>query len=327
MSPEFTFHLNTTRFDENYQPAPTTRLTTNFANLARGQNRQANLSRTLLMISNRFNQLASWDNPSADRYTVELDIISADIQLPGKSPSEVFPLIEILQPSILDKTTQQRLEGLPGNSFSSYLRDYDFSIRLPAYNLQRTAFGLPEDFGELHGKLFKALTKSAAFTARFRQAPVMCISASTTKTYQRTGNRHPILGVEYQQNQLSLTDSYFQKMGLEVRFFMPENSLGPLAFYFQGDLLADYSNLELIGTISTMDTFQKIYRPEIYNANSPAGHLYQPSLHSQDYSLTQVVYDREERRQLALQQAKYTEEHFLTPYAELLEHWAANFPD
>ena len=82
---------------------------------------------------------------------------------------------------------------------------------------------------------------------------------------------------------------------------MPPNSAAPLAFYFSGDLLGDYSNLELIGTISTMEAFQKIYRPEIYNANSVAGKVYQPSLKHQDYSLTRIVYDREERSQLAIE--------------------------
>ena len=60
-------------------------------------------------------------------------------------------------------------------------------------------------------------------------------------------------------------------MGLQVRYFMPPDSVAPFAFYFSGDLLNDYSNLELISTISTMETFQKIYRPEIYNANAAAG--------------------------------------------------------
>jgi hypothetical protein len=36
-------------------------------------------------------------------------------------------------------------------------------------------------------------------------------------------------------------------MGLKVRYFMPENSAAPFAFYYSGDLLADYTNLELIG--------------------------------------------------------------------------------
>ncbi|MNC35725.1 hypothetical protein D3C75_842180 [compost metagenome] len=114
-------------------------------------------------------------------------------------------------------------------------------------------------------------------------------------------------------------------MGLQVRYFMPPNSVAPLAFYFRGDLLSDYTNLELIGTISTMETFQKIYRPEIYNANSVAGKSYQPSLKHQDYSLTRIVYDREERGQLAIKQGKFTEEQFIKPYKHILEQWSANY--
>ena len=100
--------------------------------------------------------------------------------------------------------------------------------------------------------------------------------------------------------------------------------MAPLAFYFQGDLLADYTNLELIGTISTMETFQKIYRPEIYNANCAAGKIYQPSLKNHDYSLTQIVYDREERSQLAVKQGRFAQEHFIKPYRNVLEQWAAD---
>ncbi len=103
-------------------------------------------------------------------------------------------------------------------------------------------------------------------------------------------------------------------------------SVAPLAFYFRGDLLNDYSNLQLIGTISTMETFQKIYRPEVYNANSAAAAIYQPSLGEQDYSRTQIAYDRVERSQLAVKQAKYTEEHFITPHKDLLDRWTAKYP-
>ena len=74
-----------------------------------------------------------------------------------------------------------------------------------------------------------------------------------------------------------------------------------------------------------MESFQKIYRPEIYNTNSPAGEVYQPSLNYQDYSLTQVVYDRVERGQLAVKQGKWTEENFIKPYQDILEQWAAKF--
>jgi hypothetical protein len=111
-------------------------------------------------------------------------------------------------------------------------------------------------------------------------------------------------------------------MGLQVRYFLPTGSVAPLAFYFTGDLLSDYSDLELISLISTMETFQKIYRPEIYNANSVAGQVYQPSLNYQDYSLTQIEYDRVERSELATKQGKWTEENFIKPYQQVLEQWA-----
>jgi hypothetical protein len=114
-------------------------------------------------------------------------------------------------------------------------------------------------------------------------------------------------------------------MGLRARYFMPPNSVAPFAFYFMGDLLGDYTNLELISTISTMETFQKIYRPEIYNANSVAGAHYQPSLKHQDYSLTRIVYDREERSRLAVEQGNFTEERFIKPYKTILEQWSANY--
>ena len=114
-------------------------------------------------------------------------------------------------------------------------------------------------------------------------------------------------------------------MGLTVRYFMPTGSAAPLAFYFAGDLLSDYTDLELISAISTMETFQKIYRPEIYNANSAAGQVYQPSLKYQDYSLTQIVYDRAERSQMAVTQGKFTEEQFIKPYQTILNEWAASY--
>ncbi|MFN3734385.1 DUF1852 domain-containing protein [Comamonas testosteroni] len=325
MNEKISFSLKSIRFDENYQPSDSTRITTNFANLARGKSRQQNLRSTLKMIDNRFNDLAHWDNPTGERYAVELDIISVEMKLGAKSSNAAFPLIEILKTSILDKRTNKRINGIVGNNFSSYVRDYDFSVLLPEHNVNRAEFSMPADFGELHGQLFKQFVNSSTYQQHFDKAPVICISASTGKTYQRTGNQHPVLGVEYQQNELSSTDQYFAKMGMQVRFFMPPNGVAPLAFYSGADLLSDYTNLELIGTISTMETFQKIYRPEIYNANSAAAKLYQPSLKNQDYSLTQIVYDREERSQLAVKQGKFAEEHFIRPYKNVLDKWTAAY--
>lgn len=323
MSNDFTYNIKSIRFDENYRPSDSTRITTNFANLARGECRQENLSGALKMIDSRFNALAHWDNPKADRYSVELDIISVDIDVEGKG--ENFPTIEILKTSIIDKKTNKRTEGIVGNNLSSYVRDYDFSVRLLDHNKGRDEFNVPEDFGDLHGKLFKHFIESDAYKASFSKPPVICLSVSDSKIYYRTENHHPVLGVEYQPNETSLTEQYFKKMGFEVRYFMPENSVAPFAFYFFGDLLSDYSNLELISTISTMETFQKIYRPEIYNANAVAGKQYQPNLQHADHSLTKIVYDREERSQLAIKQGQFAGENFIKPYKSILENWSANY--
>ncbi len=324
MTKDLTFTIKRLAFDEDYCPSDSTRITTNFANLARGENRRDNLRNALRMIDNRFNALAHWDNPRGDRYSIELDIISVEMNVGAEDHGDVFPMIEILKTTINDQKTGDRIEGIVGNNFSSYVRDYDFSVVLPEHNRGRSSFSTPDNFGDLHGKLFKSFLNSDVYRQHFQKPPVICLSASSSKTYRRTGNQHPVLGIEYQQDELSSTDLYFQKMGLQVRFFMPPNSVAPFALYFVGDLLADYTNLELISTISTMETFQKIYRPEIYNANSAAGACYQPSLKNQDYSLTRIVYDREERSRLAVEQGRFAEEHFIKPYRAILEQWSAN---
>ncbi|MEE3853131.1 putative oxygenase MesX [Gordonia sp. LSe1-13] len=318
MTNECAFSIGTTRFDEDYTPSTTSRGTTNFANLARGEDRRQNLRNAVTMMNTRVNELLHWDNPGGDRYQLELDIVSVDLHLTSVGDDATFPVIEVLDVDILDTTTGARTEGIVGNNFSSYIRDYDFSVRLPGHK----ATGIPSDFGDLHGQVFQRFLESDEYRERFPQLPVICISVSTSRTYTRLTNHHPILGVEYVADALSLTDEYFGKMGLTVRYFMPPGSVAPLAFYHRGDLLNDYSFVALAGTVATMETFQKIYRPEIYNANTAASEVYRPSLDYGNYSLPQVTYDRVERTQLATTQGKFTEVSLMEPYGDVLERWA-----
>ncbi len=222
MNNKFTYTIKRTRFDENYNPAENTRITTNFANLARGVNREENLRNTLIMMNNRFNSLAHWDNPHNDRYAVELDIISVEMNIAQDSAS--FPVIEILQTHIVDKKSGERHAGIVGNNFSSYVRDYDFSVLLLEHNKDQSRFSVPENFGELHGNIFKDFVQSSAWRANFSKAPVICLSVSSKDVYHRTGNEHPVLGIEYAQEGVSLTERYFSKMGLQVRYFMPKTA-------------------------------------------------------------------------------------------------------
>ncbi|GAB3116271.1 putative oxygenase MesX [Novispirillum itersonii] len=323
MTAQFDFTLKTLRFDEDYTPAESTRLTTNFANLARGESRRQNLRNALQMIDNRFNSLAHWDNPHGDRYSVTLDIVSVDLSVNGVAGR--FPAIEILQTTVTDHKTGTEIPGIVGNNFSSYVRDYDFSVLLREHNAGRTGFSVPGDFGDLHGRIFRAFVASEAYKAQFARLPVICLSVSDAKTYTRTTNAHPVLGIEYTPGETSLTEAYFRKMGMEVRYFLPQGSTAPYAFYFFGDLLNDYTNLELISTIATMETFQKIYRPEIYNANSVAGEVFRPRLNHQDFSYTRITYDREERTQLAIRQGELARDTFIVPLRAVLKDGSAHY--
>lgn len=322
---DFIFTLNSTSLNENYHPSSNTRLTTNFANLARGANRKENLRNAINMINNRFNALANLDNPNGDRYVVELEIITVTMCIDDTNIINKVPMIEVLKTNIFDRNTNHQIEGVAGNNFSSYVRDYDFSVLLIDFNKNKTSFTVPENFGNLHGKLYKCFVNSDTYKEHFKMSPIICLSVSSNKIYTRTEYQHPVLGFEYLQNEYSLTDEYFSKMGLKVRFFMPQNSVAPMAFYHSGDLLADYTDLGLISSISTMETFQKIYRPEIYNANSGAGKIFKPSLKHEDYSVTRVEYDRDERSRLSIEQGKYAEENFIKPNKSILEKWSANF--
>ena len=58
MNKDFTFTIKNISFDENYHPSDNTRATTNFANLARGDSRQANFRNALKMTDNSFNAMA-----------------------------------------------------------------------------------------------------------------------------------------------------------------------------------------------------------------------------------------------------------------------------
>src|SRR5690606_16313704 len=162
MSKEFTFSIKSTRFDEDYRPSDNTRITTNFANLARGERREENLRSTLRMIDNRFNAMAHWDNPNGDRYALELDIISVEMDVEAGGIGKGIPMIEILKTSSVEREVNDSIEWMDGNDLYSYVREYDFSVLLREHNEGKAECSAPGDFGDLHRKLFKSLVNSAA---------------------------------------------------------------------------------------------------------------------------------------------------------------------
>lgn len=193
------------------------------------------------------------------------------------------------------------------------------------HNKDQSRFSVPENFGELHGNIFKDFVQSSAYKTSFSKAPVICLSVSSKDVYRRTGNEHPVLGIEYARGRRLADRALFQQNGAAGALFYAETqrrAVGLLFFRRSAQRLHQHGadrDHQHDGDVS------KIYRPEIYNANSAAGQYYQPNLNHLDHSVTKIVYDREERSLLAIEQGKFTQQHFIDPHKTLLEQWSANF--
>lgn len=206
--------------------------------------------------------------------------------------------------------------GPIGCNYSSYVRDYDFNVVLP-----RIRAGLaPDDrgtFGDLHGLLYRLQFRRHRPLGVLDDAAVIAISVSHGREYRRTGDVHPMLGVAYRSvGEPSVTTGYFAKMGLTASFFMPPGSRAPLAFYHEPGDLVGRPREYLAALVAVMDTFESIYRPEIYPTRSPAGDCFIADLHDPDHDRPPAVYDRLERdASLGPAQAERCRREFLEPDA------------
>ena len=111
-------------------------------------------------------------------------------------------------------------------------------------------------------------------------------------------------------------------MGLRTQYFRPGNLPAPLAVY-SSQALHEASDHYLAALIAVMANFQRIYRPEIdlsrIGFGTLPGEVSQASLSNQEYDLPAISYDRNEREQLAEQQAQFIEETLMKPHGEVLE--------
>jgi hypothetical protein len=323
------FEVTTTPFNVDYIPAQHSRQTTNFVNLARDDTtRQQNLKILFEEIESRYK---NFNGPDANcKDFLHLEIVTVLIHFEG-SKSTPFPMAEFLQATFENKVTGERRPGPTGFNFSSYIRDWDFNILLP----QLIESGLEKSmnaFGKLHGLLYQMMFKDFWFKGIIETPCIFVLSVSTNKTYQAQKVTHPILGRQFQvSGPPSLTDKYFSNMGLEVSYFQPPTALAPLAFYHRYNDLQKRHGSDLAALIAVMETFQRIYRPEIYASNIPAGEIFTPSLNNSNFVQPRIRYDRLERDQkLARHQANIAWNDFLQPHAKqiakLLECFTSKLP-
>lgn len=316
--------LTSTPFDAGYVPADQTRLTTNYANLAKDpRGRSERIAATLALIDRRFHE-ALGELGGVHRYRLALDILTVGIRFEN-GPAVWFPMTETLRCRIHDLQQERWLPGPTGCNYSSYVRDYDFNVVLPRIRSGVATAEEVESFGALHGLLFRLQSRRFHPSGVFDEPLVIAISVSSGRTYRRTGSTHPLLGIEYLPEQgESITSGYFAKMGLGVSYFMPPGSRAPLAFYHEPHDLLRRDRRALAALVAVMDTFESIYRPGIYRARSPAGAVFTPDLSNPDHEPPVVLYDRVERDNvLGPRQAEVARAAFLEPNAAALRRLLA----
>jgi len=320
------FRMSSTPFDQGYIPHSGSRLTTNFANLAKDpHSRPERIGATLARIENRFHALIGEEGDSS-RYQLEWKILTFSIRFPDGN-NAWFSMTETLRCVIRDRFLGIDLPGPTGCNYSSYVRDHDFNVLLPKVRSGKLPESELTTFGNLHGLLFRILFRRFHPKGILEDPMIMAISVANGREYRWGETVHPVLGREYLAPQAeSLTSRYFAKMGLVVSYFMAAGSRAPLAFYHEpGDLLKRPPTF-LAALIAVMDVFESIYRPEIYCARKSAGEVFRPDLANLDFDEPSAIYDRIERdTTLGRDQAQRAQKEFLTPNSEAISRFLSQY--
>jgi len=319
-------HMSSTPFDAEYVPFSGSRLTTNFANLAKDpHSRSERIGATLSGIGNRFHELMG-EAKGSSRYQLEWKILTFSIRFPDGN-NEWFPMTETLRCVIRDRFLGIDLPGPTGCNYSSYVRDHDFNVLLPKVRSGKFPDSELTTFGNLHGLLFRILFQRFHPKGILLDPMIMALSVANGREYHRGETVHPVLGREYLAScEESLTSRYFAKMGLVVSYFMAAGSRAPLAFYHEpGDLLKRPATL-LAALTAVMEVFESIYRPEIYCARKPAGEVFKPDLANMDFDEPPAIYNRVERdTSRGREQAQRADKEFLIPNSEAITRFLIQY--
>lgn len=317
--------LTSIPFDADYVPAAHSRLTTNFANLSKDtQGRGERIAAAIACMERRLH--VALNEPESTRFRLALEILTVWIRFHDGANSW-FPMTETLRGKVYDRRDGALHAELTGFNYSSYVRDYDFNIVLPRIRSGIATREEHDSFGALHGLLYRLQFRRLHSAGVFLEPLVVAISVSNGRTYHRGASVHPILGTSYTPvHGESLTTRYFSRMGLHVLYSMPPESRAPLAVYHERGDLISRDPRSLAALVAVMDTFERIYRPEIYCARTPAGEVFTPDLGNHDHDPPPATYNRVERdTTLGRQQAEFARDAFLVPNATAIRRLMTDY--
>ena len=324
MDSDIFFYLKSTPYDSNYAPTNGTRITTNYANLAKDPDtRQKNITSFLKLVNRDLNQILAGDL-CVNRFEIQISILSIIGQIKQfENVIDELPFIEVMKAQVIDHNDRITFDGPIGLNYSSYIRDYDFKIIFPKLNINN--IDEVKDFGRLHGILSKAFFGKDGIIS---DNLIIAISIAQNTKYIATEYTHPILGRKYNSLNQSITDKYFSQMGLQPYYFKPNGFSAPLAIYSFNHKFYNNNKYYLAALVAVMGNFQRIYRPEIYLSckefSGIPGEISQASLSNVDYKKPSIFYDKTERDNLSQDQAYEIEKKFFNKYPEIIHKLKMN---
>jgi|GEM_PF-5535792 len=252
---------------------------------ARGDNRTTEEIRTeqidllLKHMNEQFRQNLPAEVLSNATPELSINLLTVFCWEPHEPTSRRFPLLDFMEIHVRDSATGQEIESFFGGNFSSPLRDKTFYLDVPRVsNEGGDVYALGDFDAAVHELVFRDVWYGGVLTGR----PIVAVAVSEKYAYERTSNRLPGLGVEYQPTEQldgkrSLTDAYFAKLGFTPRTFLsPAMSVPLRVMRMHQDSLEARSPVALAALTSVMGPFQTILRGDLYRSQNTAGETYRP---------------------------------------------------
>ncbi len=165
-------------FDEDYAPRPARGSPRTSPTSPGASTASRNLRNALAMIDRRMNELVGDD---ADRYRVELDIVSAELRFDDDAATTASSPCSRCSTSTSSTRSPASATRHRRQQLLVYLRDYDFSVLLAGGQRRGQALHAARGFRHPARQALPALPRFRGVPRALHAVPVVCISVSTSR--------------------------------------------------------------------------------------------------------------------------------------------------